>query len=255
MKPALLWPEWPAPTEVRALFSLRSGGTSTGPWGGADGQAGFNLGVACGDDTDAVARNRALLAELLPAPPRWLKQVHGPVVVDAATVDEPVAADASFTDQPGVVCAVLVADCMPVLLSDRRGRVVGAAHAGWRGLAGGVIQATAAAMRERLGEPQAELLAWLGPAIGPGAFEVGAEVRAAMLERLPAAGAAFVELPDGKYLADLFELGRQALASCAVHAVSGGGACTVSDADRFFSYRRDRVTGRHAALVWIEPRG
>lgn len=252
--PAILRPDWPAPAGVGAVFTLRTGGVSRGPWGAVSGEGGFNLGAACGDDPAAVAANRAALTALLPSAPRWLNQVHGPVVVDAASVTEPVPADASFSDAPGVVCAVMVADCMPVLLADRHGRVVGAAHAGWRGLAGGVIQATAAAMRDRLGDPAAELVAWLGPAIGPAAFEVGDEVRAAMIERLSPAGAAFVEKGNGKWLADLFTLGRQALASCGVDDVAGGGQCTVGDAERFFSFRRDRVTGRHAALIWIEPK-
>lgn len=245
-----LIPEWPAPAGVHAAFTLRSGGASCGAWGGRAGQGGFNLGAACDDDPTAVAANRAQLAAALPAAPRWLRQVHGPVVLDAAQVSEAPAADASFTDQPGVICAVMVADCLPVLLADRAGRVVGAAHAGWRGLAAGVIQATAAAMRARLNEPAAPLMAWLGPAIGPTTFEVGEEVRVAMIESLPGAASAFAPRGDGKWLADLFALGRQALASCDVHDVYGGGLCTVSDADRFYSFRRDRLTGRHAALIW-----
>lgn len=247
---AAIVPDWRAPAGVAALFTLRSGGVSRGPWAGRSGQGGFSLGAACDDDPAAVAANRAQLAAALPAAPRWLSQVHGAVVLDAARVAGAPAADASFTDQAGVVCAVMVADCLPVLLADAQGRVVGAAHAGWRGLAAGVIQATAAAMRERLGEPEAKLIAWLGPAIGPAAFEVGDEVRAAMLASLPGAGRAFVPRGEGKWLADIFELGRQALASCAIHDVFGGGLCTVSDPDRFYSFRRDRVTGRHAALIW-----
>lgn len=252
-------PDWSAPQGVRALFTLREGGVSRGPWGGAaSGQGGFNLGAACGDEPAAVAENRARLARAVPSAPRWLHQVHGVAVHEVLTpgragATSPIA-DAAVTDLPGEVCAVLVADCLPVLLADARGRAVGAAHAGWRGLAGGVIEACAARLRALLGESDAPLVAWLGPCIGPGAFEVGPEVLAAMRARLPEAEAAFVPRASGKYLADLPMLARQALASCGVDDVWGGTACTFSDAGRYYSYRRDGPTGRHAALIWIEPR-
>lgn len=255
---SLLAPDWSAPPRVRALFTLREGGVSRGPWGGAaSGEGGLNLGAACGDEPAAVAENRARLERVLPAPPVWLQQVHGVTVHEATTPAEPGAeppvADAVVTCTPRVVCAVLVADCLPVLLADARGRAVGAAHAGWRGLAGGVIEASVARLRALLGEPEARLVAWLGPCIGPRAFEVGTEVLATLQVRLPQAAAAFAPRGAGKYLADLPTLARQALASCGVEDVSGGAACTFSDASRYFSFRRDGLTGRHAALIWIDP--
>lgn len=199
-----------------------------------------------------VMANRARLRESLPSAPRWLNQAHGAAVIDAARwePDGSNAADASFTDTPGVVCAVSIADCMPVLLADVSGRCVAAAHAGWRGLAAGVVQATVQAMRQRLGDAGADVLAYLGPAIGPRHFEVGPEVLDAMRVQLPDAGRAFVPIADGKYLADLFDLGRQALDQSRVARIYGGTDCTFSDPARFYSFRRDRTTGRHAALIW-----
>jgi YfiH family protein len=244
-------PDWPAPPDVRALITTRAGGVSEAPYGVAPGTGqGLNLGLGAGDDPAAVLANRARLRAVVGDEPRWLRQVHAATVVDAATVFEPVAADASYTDISGVVAGVMIADCMPVLLTDTSGRCVGVAHAGWRGLAAGVIQATVRAMRERIGDPAAELLAYLGPAIGPKHFEVGAEVMTAMREGLPRAADAFVACGNGKYFADLFALGRQALAQIGVSRIYGGGDCTYSDAQRFYSYRRDGVTGRHAAVIW-----
>ncbi len=237
-------PDWPAPPNVRTLITTRAGGVSRGPYDG------LNIGLASGDDTAHVMTNRDRLRATLPADPRWLDQVHGAAVVDAAQA-EPELADASFTDAPNVVCVVSVADCMPVLLTDIAGRCVGVAHAGWRGLASGVIQATVQAMRQRLGDDDAELIAYLGPAIGPQQFEVGTEVLDAMRTRLPDAGRAFVPHSQGKYLADLFALGRQALDQAGVERIYGGGDCTFSDPVRFYSFRRDRTTGRHAALIWL----
>jgi YfiH family protein len=246
-----LVPDWPAPRGVRALITTRAGGVSRGPWGVPPlGEGGMNLGAGCGDDPAAVAANRRRLRALLPAEPRWLAQHHGARVVDAESVDAPPAADASTALAHDVVCAVLVADCMPVLLADALGRGVAAAHAGWRGLAAGVLQATARALRERLADPTAELIAYLGPAIGPESFEVGPEVRDAMCASLADAPAAFRPLGGGKYLADLFALGRQALAQCGVERVYGGSQDTYTQPQRFYSFRRDRVTGRHAALIW-----
>ena len=210
----------------------------------------MNLGLGSGDDPADIAANRALLGTVLPSNPRWLNQVHGAVVVDAAQVDAGAEADASFTSAPNVVCVVSVADCMPVLLTDTLGRAVGVAHAGWRGLAAGVIQATAKSIRTRLDDADSELLAYLGPAIGPDHFEVGAEVLEAMQSQLPEARNAFTERPGGKYLADLFALGRQALDQAGVTRIYGGYDCTFSDPARFYSFRRDRKTGRHAALIW-----
>lgn len=246
-------PDWPAAGRVRSLITTRYGGVSRGSWGvPPEGVGGLNLGFQTGDAPEAVRENRALLRACLPAEPRWLKQVHGATVVRADDLEAPVAADASFTSTPGVVAVVMVADCMPVLLADVRGRCVGVAHAGWRGLAAGVIQATARAMRRAIDDPEGELIAYLGPAIGPAHFEVGSDVLEAIGRALPRARDAF--LPRGeKYLADLFALGRQALGEVGVNRVFGGQECTYSDPVRYYSYRRDRATGRHAALAWIDP--
>lgn len=250
--PDWIRPDWPVAGHVRALITTRQGGVSAGPYGvPPQGRGGMNLGFGSGDLPEAVSENRARLRQLLPSEPRWLKQVHGAAAVAAEQVTAPVDADASFTSTPGVVAAVMVADCMPVLLADAAGRCVGVAHAGWRGLAAGVIQALAAAMRDRLGDPTAELIAYLGPAIGPSHFEVGGEVLEAMARSLPDAPSCFVARGD-KYLASLFALGRQALAQAGIFRVHGRFECTYSDPGRYYSFRRDRVTGRHAALAWLE---
>jgi len=234
-------PDWPAPANVRALITTRSGGVSTGPF------ANMNLGQRVGDDTESVRTNRALLRELLPAEPKWLQQVHGTLVVDADRLRHPVDADAAVARTPGSVCTVMVADCLPVLLTDRAGSVVASAHAGWRGLAAGVLENTVQAM----GTAPGELLAYLGPAIGPSAFEVGADVREAFLAGSAGAASAFVVHKPGKWLADLFALARQRLVAAGVNRIHGGRLCTFSDSRRFFSHRRDKVTGRMAALIWL----
>jgi YfiH family protein len=260
-------PAWPAPERVGALMTTRQGGVSSGPYGAGPGSGtgacadspGGGLNLAQGeDDPAAVERNRAILRARLPSDPAWLTQVHGIDVVDATAGASRRAAtpraDASFATRPGVVCAVLVADCLPVLLADVGGRGVAAAHAGWRGLAGGVLQAAVQSLREAIGDPGANLLAWLGPAIGPAHFEVGGEVREAMLATLPDAGEAFSPGQGDRLQADLFALARQALAQAGVHDVHGGGTSTVAEPGRFFSYRRDQGrTGRQAALVWLRP--
>jgi YfiH family protein len=221
-------------------MTTRQGGVSDAPW------ASLNLGDHVGDAPDRVAVNRGRLREHLPAEPCWLKQVHSARIVPAATgVPE---ADAAFSRQPHTVCAVLTADCLPVLLCDRAGSVVAAAHAGWRGLADGVLEASVAAMQT----PPDELLIWLGAAIGPAAFEVGDDVREAFMAQHAETTVAFVP-HRGKWLADLYQLARIRLAHMGVHAVYGGGRCTFSEAGTFFSYRRDGVTGRMASLIWIEP--
>jgi YfiH family protein len=220
-------PDWPAPANVRALITTRSGGVSAGPF------ANMNLGQRVGDDTEAVRTNRALLRDLLPAEPKWLLQVHGVGVVDADSIEHPVEADAAVARIPGSVCTVMVADCLPVLLTDRAGSVVASAHAGWRGLAAGVLENTVHAM----GTCPDELLAYFGPAIGP--------------YRSAEAASAFVAHRPGKWLADLFALARQRLLAAGVSRIHGGRLCTFSDSRRFFSHRRDKVTGRMAALIWI----
>lgn len=236
-------PSWPAPPQVRALTTTRRGGVSLPPYDS------LNLGDHVGDDPDAVAENRRrLVAELgLPGEPRWLTQVHGTCSADAATVTDRCEADASHTDLTGVVCAVLTADCLPVLLCDREGRSVAAVHAGWRGLLNGVIEQTIAAMGA-----EGELLAWLGPAIGPQAFEVGEEVLEAFLVDAAAAARAFTPSPGGRWLADIYVLARQHLQRAGVTLVYGGEYCTYSEPERFYSYRRDGSTGRMASLIWIE---
>lgn len=235
-------PHWPAPAHVRAVITSRNGGVSRGPY------ASFNLGLRTGDDPEAVSENRARLMRLLPQSPRWLEQQHGTEVVEADGMEAPLPADASVARQAGTVCAIMVADCVPVLFTDRAGTVVAAAHAGWRGLAGGVIENTVRRMRVEPGQ----LLAFLGPGIGATAFEVGGEVRDAFVTRDAFTAEAFSALPGGKWLADLYRLARRALARAGVVAVYGGGLCTVSDRARFYSYRRDRLTGRMAALIWRE---
>jgi YfiH family protein len=252
-----LRPDWPdLPAGVGALTTLRGGGVSRAPYDDGAGGGGLNLGSHVGDAIDAVERNREALRvwALLPAAPAWLTQVHGTSVLDAATVTAAAnSADASIAVGSGAVCAVMSADCLPVLLCDRDGRVVGAAHAGWRGLLNGVLENTVQAMRTA-GTGTGRITAWLGPAIGPQRFEVGPEVHAAFVARDRRHDAAFKALPDtpGKYLADIYSLARLALAEAGVDRISGGGLCTVSDAARFYSYRRDGVTGRFASLIWIK---
>ncbi|MDT0354662.1 peptidoglycan editing factor PgeF [Herbaspirillum huttiense F1] len=246
----LLIPDWAAPANIGALTTLRAGGFSPAPYGDGQGGGGLNLGTHVDDDPALVARNRALLRRLLPSEPAWLTQVHGVAVLDAAALPDQPTADACISSTPGAVCVMMTADCLPVLFCDRAGTVVGAAHAGWRGLAGGVLEATVGAMRARGAQ---DIIAWLGPAIGPEQFEVGAEVREAFITQQAAAQHAFRAYPGrpGKYLADIYELARQRLASMDVHDVSGGGLCTVSD-PRFYSYRREKTTGRMGSLVWLK---
>lgn len=236
-----LIPDWPAPAGVRACVTTRAGGVSVAPFDS------FNLGDHVGDDPVAVAHNRHRLTHIFDVQPAWLSQVHG-VVVAPATPDQIAEADASWTATPGIACTVMTADCLPALFCDRAGTRVAAAHAGWRGLAAGVLEAAAQSLNV---EPQ-DILVWLGPAIGPKAFEVGGEVREVFIKDLPDAAAAFVpSINEGRYMADIYELARLRLARCGITAVYGGGFCTVTD-PRFFSYRRSSRTGRFASLVWIE---
>ena len=205
-----------------------------------------------GDDPVAVAKNRSILKQQLDLPgvPRWLKQVHGCRVVSAENTAPACEADAVCSRIPGQVCAVLTADCLPLLVCDQAGERICAVHAGWRGLAGGVIESAITAMDR----PASELLVWLGPAIGPAAFEVGEEVRQAFLHHSSQAEAAFVATGEGHWLADIYSLAKQRLTGLGVGFVGGGEYCTVSDSERFFSYRRDGVTGRMASLIWRVPR-
>ncbi len=221
-------------------MTTRDSGVSGAPW------ASLNLGDHVGDDPAHVAANRARLRQQVPSEPGWLQQVHSATVVETCVgVPE---ADASFTRQAGTVSAVLTADCLPVLFCDRAGSVVATAHAGWRGLAGGVLEATVAAMNV----PPDQVLAWMGPAIGPQAFEVGFEVLQTFVAQHPEAAAAFIPHAPDKWLADIYQLARIRLNAIGVQAVYGGGRCTFKEADSFFSYRRDGVTGRMASLIWLE---
>lgn len=254
--PSLIIPDWiGAPTTVGACSTERAGGVSDAPYddGSGSGAGGWNFGTHTADEPENVIDNRARLRSLLPADPVWLRQIHGNRVIDAASVlpGEIPDADASFTNQSGVVCAVMTADCLPVLFCDTTGSVVGASHAGWRGMAAGVLQNTIAAMRAA---GAGDLQAWMGPAIGPRHFEVGAEVLAAFAEQDPRAAAAFRSIASqpGKYTANLYHLARLVLGDNGVQRISGGAHCTVEDATRFFSYRRDHETGRMATLIWIK---
>lgn len=237
-----LVPDWPAPPRVKALQSTRRGGVSSTPYDS------LNLGSHVGDAPLAVARNRMLFNTILPSEPVWLEQVHGTLVVNADAASCRPQADACIARHRAAVCTVMTADCLPVLLCDRRGSVVGAAHAGWKGLAAGVVEAAVQAMQVA---PQ-ELMAWLGPAISQQAFEVGVEVRAAFVEAQPQAASAFVQGRGGKWLADLYTLARMRLNALGVTQIYGGNFCTFSEPERFFSFRRDGVTGRMATFIWLD---
>ena len=247
--PSALRPQWPAPERVRAVFTLRGGGVSEGAF------ASLNLGAHVQDDAQAVAENRRLVraAFELPGEPAWLSQVHGSRVVRlGAAAGAGAAADGAVTAEVGRVCVIQAADCLPVLFADRDGSVVGAAHAGWRGLAAGVLENTVAAM----GVPPAQLLAWIGPAIGPSNYEVGPEVReafvgAARAREAAQVAAAFAGNARGRWQCDLTALARQRLAALGVTDIHGGEWCTYADPGRFFSHRRDGRSGRMAALIWM----
>lgn len=236
-----LIPDWPAPAGVKACVTTRTGGVSLAPFDS------LNLGDHVDDSPEAVAENRRRLTERFSIQPAWLKQVHG-IAVAHADPGQVATADASWTATPGIACAAMTADCLPVLFCDRAGTRVAAAHAGWRGLAAGVLEATLGT----LAVPAGDVLVWLGPAIGPQAFEVGPEVREAFVRQVPESARAFVPgAHEGKLMADIYELARLRLAARGVTAVYGGGLCTVTD-PRFFSYRRHPRTGRFASLIWLE---
>ncbi|UGQ48388.1 peptidoglycan editing factor PgeF [Massilia endophytica] len=255
--PQWLIPVWPdAPENVAVLCTTRRGGVSPAPYDDGQGGGGLNLGIHVGDLPKRVERNRDILRAELPCEPAWLSQVHGVAVADADKVglDELPVADASFAKRHGTVCAVLTADCLPVMFADTAGTIVAAAHAGWRGLADGVLQETVRTMRE---QGAGEVVAWMGPAIGPHQFEVGEDVRQAFLSRAQgdeaALNAAFRPAgAPGKYLADIYALATVVLRRAGVTRVSGGEYCTVSNSGRFYSYRRDGVTGRQASLIWLK---
>lgn len=248
--PAWFDADWPAPPGLRALTTLRTGeGLSPPPFDR------FNLGLRCGDDPALAQQNRERLAGwlALPSNPHWLRQVHGIRVLrfdaaPSADEDEP-EADAAVTSVPGVVLAILTADCLPVVFAARDGSEVAAAHAGWRGLAAGMLEATVAAMHT----PAQNVIAWLGPAAGPQAYEIGTEVRETFVAHDPGAAIAFTDTRPGHWRVDLYALARRRLAAAGVQAVHGGGLCTISDPVRFFSHRRDGRSGRLATLAWISP--
>ena len=239
--------DWSAPPTVRTVVTTRNGsGASDGCF------ASFNLGARCGDSAEAVAANRATLRKTLglPAEPTWLQQVHGTRVIAAdqhAGAMEP-EADAAIARTPGVVLAILSADCLPVLFASDDGAVIAAAHAGWRGLAGGVLEATV----QRMAVEPARVIAWLGPAAGPRAYEVGDEVRAAFMASTSGAAAAFAATRPGHWVCDLYALARLRLSALGVHRMTGGHYCTISEPQRFFSHRRDGRSGRMASLIWRE---
>ena len=246
----LLQPDWPAPVNVHAWSTSRVQGVSEAPY------QGLNLALHVGDRSEAVQLNRQRLAQVLALPqtPLWLDQVHQQQVVNAAELvncgepERQLEADAAYSPQAGVVCAVMTADCLPLLICNRRGDRVAAVHAGWRGLAAGVIESTLVALQQ----PADELLVWLGPAIGPSAFEVGEEVRQAFIAEDAETVSAFQQNRPGHYLADIYALARRRLQAFGVQAIYGGGFCTFTDANHFYSYRRDGTTGRQASLIWFD---
>ncbi len=235
-----LTPDWAAPAQVRALCTTRLGGLSQGPY------ASLNLGDHVGDVPDRVQANRERLVQVLDLPqlPRWLQQVHGCEVATPGCAQA--TYDAAWTDRVDEVLVIMTADCLPVLLTDRHGRQIAAVHAGWRGLCDGVIEAALA----RFSTPGSEIVAWLGPAIGPNTFEVGPEVRSAFMAMDAMAEVAFRPGAGDRWMANIFELARQRLQAAGVSGIYGGDVCTFSDPDYFFSYRREGVTGRMASLIW-----
>ena len=235
-------PDWPVASQVKAISTLRTGGISQAPYDS------MNLAQHVGDDKTVVAQNRALLN--LPAEPLWLSQVHSAQVVDAAQAAVDSEADASFSRQAGVICCVMTADCLPLLVCNRAGTEVAAIHAGWRGMAAGIIEQTI----HTLTSAPSELRVWLGPGIGADVYEVGDEVRNAFVQQHNQATLAFTPSASGKWLADMYQLAKQRLARLGVTEVYGGDYCTYSQADKFFSYRRDGVTGRMASMIWFESR-
>lgn len=237
----LIIPDWPAPSNIRALQTTRAGGYSKGAYDA------LNLGDHVGDDPLVVAANRQLLTSFVPSEPVWMRQVHGMEVIDAATTNCLPEADAAFARTSDTACCVMTADCLPILLCDAEGSVVAAVHAGWRGLLQGVLEAAITRMQS---SPH-NLMAWLGPAIGPQAFEVGEDVRDAFIKADETATQAFADKGNGKWLADIYLLARHRLQAVGVERIYGGDFCTYADEQRFYSYRRDQVTGRMATMIWI----
>lgn len=239
---SLLIPDWPAPRNIRAATTLRPGGSSSGAF------ASLNMAMHVGDEDERVKQNRLTVKNLLqlPVEPSWLEQIHGNDIIKASAAGRLERADASYSDETGIVCAVMTADCLPLLMCSGEGKQVAAVHAGWRGLLAGIVTQAVATFKDR------DLLVWLGPAIGPDCFEVGSEVRNAFVEKTPACTDAFKPGKQDKWLADIYRLARIELAGLGIRRIYGGNFCTYSDAERFYSYRRESKTGRMATLIWRE---
>lgn len=247
----VIYPEWDAPENVHALFTLRSGGLSAGPWGGEDGFNGLNLANHVGDSPFAVKMNRQFLRSWIPSEPKWLNQIHSTEVVVADQIENPVDADASITTNSNVVCVVMTADCLPILLTDRQGCAVSAVHAGWRGLVQGIIQKSVEEMRKTLADPEAEIMAWIGPCIRRESFEVQEDVAQIFRESsLSAVANTAISQNGSSFLLDLPAFAKEALRLQGVTQVFDSGCNTYTDAKRFYSYRRDGDCGRHATLIW-----
>ncbi|MDC9725913.1 MAG: peptidoglycan editing factor PgeF [Gammaproteobacteria bacterium] len=242
----MIYPDWPAPDTIKAISTTRQGGFSLPPY------SELNLGDHVGDNADSVAQNREslILQEYLPEAPRWLKQVHGTTVSIASTWQQGDEADAIISDHINQVCSIMTADCLPILLCNQEGDQVAAVHAGWRSLAAGLIEKTVA----HFNCPSHEIIAWLGPAIGPSQFEVGNDVYHTFTSHSPHADLAFQQTDSNHYLANIYLLAKQRLNALGVHAIFGGERCTVSEPAHFFSYRRDGITGRMASMIWITPK-
>ncbi len=251
LKSTFITPNWPAPTNVHTMQTTRIGGVSLAPY------YSFNLGAHVNDNAIAVAQNRQLLSPYLPSEPVWINQVHGIKAIDAAMAGCAIEADAAYTIKANTVCVTMTADCLPVLLCDEAGTIVAAVHAGWKGLLDGVIESTVQSMQLAMPNLISQhLMAWLGPAIGPQAFEVGGEVREAFIKVDANAALAFQSASNNKtnhdkWLCNIYQLARQRLNTMGVSQIYGGDLCTYTDKERFFSYRRDYVTGRMATMIWL----
>jgi len=243
---SLIIPDWQAPDTIQAMSTTRLGGVSQPPYNS------LNMGTHVGDTLSVVSQNRQHLTQLgnMPNQPLWLNQVHGTDVIHASNWHADVDADAIYSDQPDQVCAIMTADCLPVLFTDKHGQQVAAAHAGWRGLLHGVLENTV----NQFAGPRDDILVWLGPAIGPKQFKVGKEVYEAFIAHSPQAHKAFIGIDSTHYLANIYQLAKQRLSALGIIHISGGNFCTATDKDRFFSYRRDGVTGRMASLIWISAK-
>jgi YfiH family protein len=243
---SLIFPDWPSPDTIKALSTTRQGGFSLPPYNG------FNLGIHVGDELDTVLKNRDYLVDIaqLPESPRWLNQIHGTRVIKSNAWQLNIDADAIVSKQKNHICTIMTADCLPLLMCNKKGDTVAAIHAGWRGLAAGIIEKTIAELHCA---PQ-EILVWLGPAIGPNQFEVGFDVYQTFTQHSAKANQAFQQTDSTHYLADIYLLARQRLTALGINAIFGGDLCTASHKQHFFSYRRDDITGRMASVIWISPK-